>query len=139
IAAAGEGWAGDGARAAGTLANREGALGASRELWALRKDGQEMEPMLQEPWPGREGALGASPASWELRKDGQEMEMLLQKPLARIWGRGRSPTTGSSLLSCGLVYSRDLDLKKPLYQRTAAYGHFGRDSFPWEVPKKLKY
>ncbi|NXV38585.1 METK2 synthase, partial [Rissa tridactyla] len=37
------------------------------------------------------------------------------------------------------VIVRDLDLKKPLYQRTAAYGHFGRDSFPWEVPKKLKY
>lgn len=38
-----------------------------------------------------------------------------------------------------LCHCRDLDLKKPLYQRTAAYGHFGRDSFPWEVPKKLKY
>lgn len=43
------------------------------------------------------------------------------------------------ILSYGLIYSRDLDLKKPIYQRTAAYGHFGRDSFPWEVPKKLKY
>ncbi|NWI20221.1 METK2 synthase, partial [Crypturellus soui] len=37
------------------------------------------------------------------------------------------------------VIVRELDLKKPIYQRTAAYGHFGRDSFPWEVPKKLKY
>ncbi|CAG08461.1 unnamed protein product [Tetraodon nigroviridis] len=37
------------------------------------------------------------------------------------------------------VIVRELDLKKPLYQRTAAYGHFGRDSFPWETPKKLKY
>ncbi|XP_063788046.1 S-adenosylmethionine synthase [Pseudophryne corroboree] len=37
------------------------------------------------------------------------------------------------------VIVRDLDLKKPIYQRTAAYGHFGRDSFPWEVPKKLEY
>uniref|UniRef100_A0A672ZCZ3 S-adenosylmethionine synthase n=1 Tax=Sphaeramia orbicularis TaxID=375764 RepID=A0A672ZCZ3_9TELE len=37
------------------------------------------------------------------------------------------------------VIVRDLDLKKPIYQRTAAYGHFGRDVFPWEVPKKLKY
>ncbi|XP_072916768.1 S-adenosylmethionine synthase [Hemitrygon akajei] len=36
------------------------------------------------------------------------------------------------------VIVRDLDLKKPIYQKTAAYGHFGRDSFPWEVPKKLK-
>jgi len=25
-----------------------------------------------------------------------------------------------------------LDLRKPIYQKTAAYGHFGRDGFPWE-------
>lgn len=43
------------------------------------------------------------------------------------------------LLKVVVIYSRDLDLKKPMYQRTAAYGHFGRDAFPWEVPKKLKY
>ncbi|XP_069773800.1 S-adenosylmethionine synthase isoform X5 [Narcine bancroftii] len=36
------------------------------------------------------------------------------------------------------VIVRDLDLKRPIYQKTAAYGHFGRDSFPWEVPRKLK-
>jgi len=27
---------------------------------------------------------------------------------------------------------RDLDLLKPVYQRTAAYGHFGREGFTWE-------
>lgn len=27
---------------------------------------------------------------------------------------------------------RDLDLLKPIYLRTAAYGHFGRDEFSWE-------
>ncbi|ETE66682.1 S-adenosylmethionine synthase isoform type-2, partial [Ophiophagus hannah] len=37
------------------------------------------------------------------------------------------------------VIVRELDLKKPIYQKTAAYGHFGRNNFPWEVPKKLKY
>lgn len=25
-----------------------------------------------------------------------------------------------------------LDLKRPIYEKTAAYGHFGRDQFPWE-------
>jgi S-adenosylmethionine synthetase len=25
-----------------------------------------------------------------------------------------------------------LDLLKPIYKRTAAYGHFGRDEFTWE-------
>ncbi|XP_073542085.1 S-adenosylmethionine synthase [Phyllobates terribilis] len=35
------------------------------------------------------------------------------------------------------VIVRDLDLKKPLYQNTACYGHFGRDGFSWEVPKEL--
>lgn len=27
---------------------------------------------------------------------------------------------------------KKLDLKRPIYQQTASYGHFGRDSFPWE-------
>jgi S-adenosylmethionine synthetase len=27
---------------------------------------------------------------------------------------------------------RDLDLRRPLYRETAAYGHFGRKGFPWE-------
>ena len=26
----------------------------------------------------------------------------------------------------------ELNLKRPIYKRTAAYGHFGRDTFPWE-------
>jgi len=28
-----------------------------------------------------------------------------------------------------------LDLRRPIYKNTAAYGHFGRDSFPWEQLK----
>ena len=33
---------------------------------------------------------------------------------------------------------RDLDLRRPVYQRTAAYGHFGRDEhgFTWELTDK---
>jgi S-adenosylmethionine synthetase len=33
---------------------------------------------------------------------------------------------------------RDLDLRKPIYQKTAAYGHFGRDDvdFTWERTDK---
>ncbi len=27
---------------------------------------------------------------------------------------------------------RDLDLRRPIYRQTAAYGHFGRAEFPWE-------
>ncbi|XP_021102386.1 S-adenosylmethionine synthase isoform X2 [Heterocephalus glaber] len=37
------------------------------------------------------------------------------------------------------VIVRDLDLKRPIYQKTACYGHFGRKEFPWEVPKKLVF
>ncbi|HRY79330.1 MAG TPA: methionine adenosyltransferase [Spirochaetia bacterium] len=33
---------------------------------------------------------------------------------------------------------RTLDLKKPIYQRTAAYGHFGRDGFAWERTDKAE-
>jgi S-adenosylmethionine synthetase len=32
---------------------------------------------------------------------------------------------------------RTLDLKKPIYQETAVYGHFGRDSFTWERTDKV--
>lgn len=30
----------------------------------------------------------------------------------------------------------ELDLKKPIFKRTACYGHFGRDEFPWEKIKQ---
>ena len=30
-----------------------------------------------------------------------------------------------------------LDLRKPIYEATASYGHFGRDEFPWETIKEL--
>ncbi|MGL5119666.1 MAG: methionine adenosyltransferase domain-containing protein, partial [Plesiomonas shigelloides] len=29
-----------------------------------------------------------------------------------------------------------LDLIQPIYQKTAAYGHFGREEFPWEATDK---
>jgi len=32
---------------------------------------------------------------------------------------------------------RDLDLKRPIYLPTAAYGHFGRDGFPWEQTNRV--
>ncbi len=32
---------------------------------------------------------------------------------------------------------RDLDLKRPIYKASAAYGHFGRDQFPWEQLSRL--
>ncbi|MEN6399800.1 MAG: methionine adenosyltransferase domain-containing protein, partial [Rectinema sp.] len=31
-----------------------------------------------------------------------------------------------------------LQLKRPIYQKTAAYGHFGRDSFTWEKTDKVE-
>jgi len=37
--------------------------------------------------------------------------------------------------------ARDLRLKRPIYQKTAAFGHFGRDDpdFAWEQPKTLRF
>jgi S-adenosylmethionine synthetase len=32
---------------------------------------------------------------------------------------------------------RDLELKRPIYKRSAAYGHFGRAGFPWEELGRL--
>jgi len=39
------------------------------------------------------------------------------------------------------VLMRDLQLKRPIYQKTAAYGHFGREDpdFLWEKVKKLDF
>jgi S-adenosylmethionine synthetase len=34
---------------------------------------------------------------------------------------------------------KELDLKNPVYQKTSAYGHFGREGFTWETPKKLAF
>lgn len=34
---------------------------------------------------------------------------------------------------------KDLDLKRPIYSKTASYGHFGRPEFAWEKPKHLKF
>ncbi len=33
---------------------------------------------------------------------------------------------------------KTLDLKKPIYQATASYGHFGRDEFSWEKTDKVE-
>ena len=38
------------------------------------------------------------------------------------------------LTPAGII--KTLDLKKPIYQKTAAYGHFGRDDFSWEKTDK---
>jgi len=35
------------------------------------------------------------------------------------------------------VIVRTLDLQKPLYRRTASYGHFGNPDYSWEKPKRL--
>src|SRR5687768_9466343 len=32
---------------------------------------------------------------------------------------------------------RDLDLTRPIYRETAAYGHFGRKEFPWEATTRV--
>ena len=36
----------------------------------------------------------------------------------------------------GIIHS--LDLKKPIYSKLAAYGHFGREGFPWEKIDKIE-
>jgi len=39
------------------------------------------------------------------------------------------------------VLIRDLKLRRPIYEKTAYFGHFGRNDpdFTWEQPKQLKY
>lgn len=35
---------------------------------------------------------------------------------------------------------QELNLRRPIFRKTATYGHFGREDpdFTWEVPKKLE-
>ncbi|GHU78466.1 S-adenosylmethionine synthase [Spirochaetia bacterium] len=40
------------------------------------------------------------------------------------------------LTPAGIIKS--LDLRRPIYQKTAAYGHFGRSEFPWEKTDKVE-
>jgi S-adenosylmethionine synthetase len=37
------------------------------------------------------------------------------------------------------VIVKELNLFEPIYRKTAAYGHFGREEFSWEKPKALKF
>jgi len=37
------------------------------------------------------------------------------------------------------VIVKELKLKTPIFQQTSTYGHFGREEFPWEQPKTLKF
>ncbi|KAK9764204.1 methionine adenosyltransferase sam2 [Basidiobolus ranarum] len=37
------------------------------------------------------------------------------------------------------VIVKELNLIKPIYSKTACYGHFGREEFSWEQPKKLNF
>jgi len=39
------------------------------------------------------------------------------------------------------VIMRELNLRRPIYRKTAAFGHFGRNDpdFEWEKPKKLVF
>ncbi|XP_069548770.1 S-adenosylmethionine synthase [Brachyistius frenatus] len=70
------------------------------------------------------------------------------KPLSiSLFTYGSSQRTESELLQIvnknfdlrpGVIV-RELNLKRPIYQQTASYGHFGRAEFSWEVPKKLVF
>lgn len=57
-----------------------------------------------------------------------------KKPLDKIKSR---------VLEVFSLYPKDiidiLDLRKPIYEQTACYGHFGKDGLPWENTDKLEY
>ncbi|KAF1643161.1 UNVERIFIED_CONTAM: putative S-adenosylmethionine synthase 3, partial [Eudyptes robustus] len=59
---------------------------------------------------------------------------------------GTSPLTEAELLQIvnanfdlrpGAII-KELNLKTPIYSKTAANGHFGHSEFPWEKPKDLE-
>jgi S-adenosylmethionine synthetase len=64
--------------------------------------------------------------------------------MAETFGTGKVPDSAIvegirkvfDMSPAGII--KTLDLKKPIYQRTASYGHFGRDYFSWERTDKAK-
>jgi len=102
----------------------------------------------------RSGAYAARWVAKSLVKAGLCKRCLVQvayaigvaEPLSiTIFSYGSSDKTESELLDIvkknfdlrpGKIV-KDLDLKKPIYRNTSCYGHFGRDEFSWEKPKKL--
>jgi S-adenosylmethionine synthetase len=60
------------------------------------------------------------------------------------FGTGKASETAISeaiqsvfdLSPAGII--KTLDLKKPIYRKTASYGHFGRDGFSWEKIDKAE-
>ena len=48
----------------------------------------------------------------------------------------RAVTEVFDLSPAGIIST--LDLCRPIYQPTAAYGHFGREGFPWEKTDKAE-
>lgn len=102
----------------------------------------------------RSGAYGARWVAKSLVKAGVCRRCLVQvsyaigisNPLSiTVISYGTSPFTEAELLKIVNdnfdlrpgVLIRELGLKKPIYARTAANGHFGHEDFPWEKPKKL--
>uniref|UniRef100_A0A1I7T0C1 S-adenosylmethionine synthase n=1 Tax=Caenorhabditis tropicalis TaxID=1561998 RepID=A0A1I7T0C1_9PELO len=71
----------------------------------------------------------------------------IAKPISvLVYAFGTSPLTDEELhqvvedtfdLTPGKII-KELDLKRPIYERTAENGHFGHSDFPWEQPKALK-
>jgi len=70
------------------------------------------------------------------------------RPLSiTIFSYGSSTKTEAELLEIvnknfdlrpGMIV-KELNLKAPVYSKTSCYGHFGRDEFAWEKPKKLDF
>jgi len=52
-------------------------------------------------------------------------ERQIEKAVAKVF----------DLSPAGII--KTLDLRKPIYQKTASYGHFGRSEFPWEKTDKV--
>jgi S-adenosylmethionine synthetase len=48
----------------------------------------------------------------------------------------RAVTKVFDLTPAGIITA--LDLRRPIYQKTASYGHFGRSEFPWEKTDKAE-
>ncbi|BGP53147.1 hypothetical protein JCM8202_004718 [Rhodotorula sphaerocarpa] len=77
-------------------------------------------------------AIGvAEPLSIYVDSYGSVKEGMTDADLTRIIGQNWDLKPGAIV--------KELGLQRPIYGPTAAYGHFGNPSYPWEQIKELKY
>jgi len=62
----------------------------------------------------------------------------INEPVGRLLGRFETAAVEEVFDLRPAAIVRDLDLLRPIYRATSAYGHFGRPGFTWEATDRAE-